>query len=390
MKPKYLSEISYPPSKYINTYGRVNDVGQSMFYGSIGKGAPITELNVKIGDTLVMGLWNVKDELFLNHIGFTSKTALSLNSKRPLQSIYEWVDTTKNQHELNGFIYDYLTEVFIRKIPEEQNYLYKLSIAIANHLLNHPALSGLMYPSISMFGNTDNIVLKPEYVDKSLEFVAVEFVEITGLINDVFQYQVLDTAAEVDNDGIIQWTGRYFTFSTEPSFNITSMDGSYIHKDENGHLIRPKANGDVISKLTPLQKEFKTPGYFYLKIEKNFNVSVGFEGECLHLINILVNLNFDIRNKDKFLTFYIPETEWCNVISNTIIQNYNGYLGIDDSRTTEVRNENTGEIQYTTQNTLFNSTIIIFSERRFDTTEIELQKPNSIILKFHFADMIKV
>ncbi|MDB5144661.1 MAG: hypothetical protein JWQ66_3374, partial [Mucilaginibacter sp.] len=38
-----------------------------------------------------------------------------------------------------------------------------------------------MYPSIALYGNFDNIVLNPEFVDKNLELIAVEYLQITSI-----------------------------------------------------------------------------------------------------------------------------------------------------------------------------------------------------------------
>ncbi|MDB5144662.1 MAG: hypothetical protein JWQ66_3375 [Mucilaginibacter sp.] len=134
-KPHYFHEITYPKSEYIKTYGRVNDIGQSMFYGSIGKAAPLKELGVKVGDRLIMGLWNIKESMLLNHVGFTKKTGDTLKSKRNLQEIYDFVKSTNGHDELNTFVYNYLADIFTWKVSGAENHLYKLSIAIANKLL---------------------------------------------------------------------------------------------------------------------------------------------------------------------------------------------------------------------------------------------------------------
>ncbi|MEO3406415.1 hypothetical protein AAFN85_21055 [Mucilaginibacter sp. CAU 1740] len=385
-KPKYIEEITYPKPQYVNSYGRVNDIGQSMFYGSIGKSAPFKELNVKVGDTLIMGLWNIKDSMLLNHVGFTTKTRDALKSKRNLQDLYEFVKSTNGYNELNTLVYNYLADIFTWKIPVEETYRYKLSIAIANKLLMGDTFSGVMYPSIALYGNTDNIVLKPEFVDKSLELIAVEYLKITSIDNDIFQYDTLDTATEVNESNEIMWTGRLLTWSSNDSFSAINNGESWVPHDKSGKRMNPKSNGDLIQKMTLLEKRFKKQEDFCIKVGDNFNVKIGQDPDNLDLINVWVNLNFNINNKEKSLSFYMPDTKYCVVIFNSLIQNYKNYLDLDKGNLIEMRDEKTNQISYSTSNAQFNNKITLFSERRFDTKELLDLKPSNLQLEFIFEE----
>lgn len=178
-KPLNLDYIIYPPSNSIKCLGRVNDIGQQLFYAANSRNVPFYELSANVGDRIALGTWKSKTRMILNHVGFTSECKTILKSDRNLESIYKFVTDMNNFGESNNLLHSYLASKFTPIVNKGEEWRYKLSIAIGNIFLTGDIINGLMYPTIAMLGNADNVVLKPEYLPVHMKFVSVEYAEIT-------------------------------------------------------------------------------------------------------------------------------------------------------------------------------------------------------------------
>ncbi len=154
----------------------------------------------------------------------------------------------------NVTVYNYLAKIFTRQIPKNKSYLYKLSIAIANKLCM-PPLHGLMYPTVAMSGNADNIALLPSFVDHSLEFVAVEYIEVTR-DGEKGSYKILDSATEISEDEKIQWTAKFLVWGGKLNeVNVASGGDHWVVRDQRGKQIKPTGKGEMNPGNTLLEKE---------------------------------------------------------------------------------------------------------------------------------------
>lgn len=67
---------------------------------------------------------------------------------------------------------------------------------------------GLLYPSLAMRGNSDNICLLPRFVDESFHFIAVDYVRVEEITPDgSYLLANIDHAAAAAPDGSIEWLG---------------------------------------------------------------------------------------------------------------------------------------------------------------------------------------
>ena len=102
--------------------------------------------------------------------------------------------------------------------------------------------AGILYPSLGMHANADNVALLPEFANKYLEFEQVEFIRVDSDQHD-FQYQitVLDFANSVDDHGGIEWKGRRPRWQIEAIGQITFVaeNGRWIARDELGNILDP-------------------------------------------------------------------------------------------------------------------------------------------------------
>jgi hypothetical protein len=354
-KPYNYSEIIYPKSEYVKQYGRANDIGKSMFYAAVGRAAPFAEIGVKTDDTVVMSYWITKEKMILNHVGFTSDIAELLLSNRELNSIYDFVKKTTNFNDLNQFIYNYLASKFIIKIDESENLKYKLSVAITNKLLGKP-FSGIMYPSVALFGNSDNIVLTPDFVDNHLQLISIEFVKIKNVNGTEYTTDILDTATEISKDGTVQWSGKLLSWTTAKDITALSENGEWLKKDSDGKLILPRCDGDLISSLTPLKKLYKKETEHCIKITKEFTIN-----QKGHNAIVLISLIFMTNGKEKYISIYIPNCFSPTDAATVFIRDYKKFENMNEGNIIEMRNKNNG-IEFISTDSILTNKVEIYSE----------------------------
>ena len=80
---------------------------------------------------------------------------------------------------MNAFANNYLASKFVQFVETDKEYKYKITIAIGRKLLMGTLFNGILYPTIAISANADNIVLKTDYFDRNMQFVSVEYIEVT-------------------------------------------------------------------------------------------------------------------------------------------------------------------------------------------------------------------
>jgi hypothetical protein len=102
----------------------------------------------------------------------------------------------------------------------------------------------LLYPTIAMRGNVDNLAIKPCYVDEGkLEFVNARWYRIDSR-ND-FQYEATETdfANSFKEDGTLEWKGRkgqWFLRKQWDQLIMKSENGVWVARDVNGNIVEPE------------------------------------------------------------------------------------------------------------------------------------------------------
>lgn len=359
-KPTLINQLGYPPANLVTKCGRANSVNQSMFYCSTDKSAPFFELRPKVGDTLAISTWRTKDVLLLNHIGFTKEVTDMLKSKRDLTSIHDFVETTKKSSTLNEYVYNFLGSSFAQKIDIENSHLYNLTNAIANKLLTGDVFNGILYPSILMFGNADNIVLKPEVFDKVLEFVSVEFVNITVATDSEYKFTGIDSAVQIENN-TIKWTGKLLSWKVlqdEPIIAKRNGD-SWTVTNDNGDIILPTpvAEVNINSYDTNTHSQFINSFTETAKINWEISWTLGKEqGICK------CTMNLDIINNAKFLSVYIPMCSEPIKLYQNIIEKYEELIHQNDKLTIQVEDIKTGQTLKSHSDLIDSNEIHFFTE----------------------------
>ena len=242
-KPIRLADLSYPPAEAVTALGRANDIGQSIFYGATARSVPFFELDTQPGDYIALSKWKTTGPMMLNHIGFSSEPESFKDAKRQLDSIYKFVKETRAKGDLNALVHDYLAYNFSRRIKEKDNDHYKLTIAISRKLFSDGIFDGLLYPTIQMFGNADNIALKTDAVDRLLRFVSVEYVAVKAARGKEYDIEVLDSATQADLIGTLMWSGRALQFSLrqrDEQLKLVTEGGEWVAYDTLGNRVDPE------------------------------------------------------------------------------------------------------------------------------------------------------
>lgn len=254
-KPQFRTQLSYPPCEAIKTLQRVNRQHKPMFYCSASREAPIFELGLKPGNYLAISKWLVNQRILVSNIGYSDEVFRKLGSARQASPWWQF-DLPQTRLTANSLIANFMASEFARVVNPGEEHLYKLPIAIAEKLYLdtlHPdpvdskidgmnQIGGIVYPSISMRANSDNVALVPEFVDRFVSLEAVEWIRIDKELHD-FKFQVtnLDFANSFSSDGQIEWKGRRANWFIGPGRQVcVSVEhGKYIVRDEQGNIIEP-------------------------------------------------------------------------------------------------------------------------------------------------------
>jgi hypothetical protein len=110
---------------------------------------------------------------------------------------------------------------FMRKVTSDESFRYKLTVAIGEmHLgsivTHNTQFAGILYPSVRMWANGDNIALLPWFVDKHLAFRKAVHVRIKGRTETSIDIDYLDAAHEFDDAGKLNWLGRIQAWTLLP------------------------------------------------------------------------------------------------------------------------------------------------------------------------------
>ena len=228
-KPNKIEDITYPPAKLITKYQRVNRPGQSVFYCCAGRRVPFFECFVKTGDKFILSQWKTISRLLVNNIGYLNDNIMGLQPKS--------LDELK---EANILIRNFIDEEFTKNVNKGEEYLYKITIALAEKHFSDDIFNGLLYPSIAINGRSDNLALKPNYVDKNLMIERVEFIQIISVKGFEYKIKVLDLATSFGKDGSIEWKGhpgKWYLKKKGDELILSVENGRWVAKDKEGKIV---------------------------------------------------------------------------------------------------------------------------------------------------------
>lgn len=250
-----LADIVYPPRELVRP-GRMNREMDPVFYCSAGKESLFFEPpGLTAGDEVVVTFWQTRRVAYVNNVGYTQANFDRLGAKRVCPtwnggsvSIDAQVSMPERvQGDLAKIIAPnddnamrrlLLSEYVSMPVNDDAAERYKLTAAIGElhqgSINGSEKFAGILYPSIRMWGNGDNLALLPWFVDEHLAFRKAVHFRITDRTEQTFSVKVLDYARGFRQDGSLAWVGQPFGWTLAPGqkarFTVTAgrdSDGDY-------------------------------------------------------------------------------------------------------------------------------------------------------------------
>lgn len=239
-RPKNINEILYPPLSKITKMGRINKIEEQIFYCSESKNTVLFELNPRPRDQVVISKWITTENLIVSLAGYTSSALENLGSDRDIAD-WDIANYPLGISSGNRLVHEFLGSCFAERIYPGDEHKYKLTIAIGQKLLSSDLVHGLIYPTVSMRGNSSNLAIKTDFVDRAVKFVSVEFFEIMEVKESEFLCKKLYSGNRIENNRII-WHEEPPKWNLKPNQIISVMveSGKWIARDENGNIVEPE------------------------------------------------------------------------------------------------------------------------------------------------------
>lgn len=236
-KPGNISAMLYPPPDR-TPLGRVNQPGKPVLYCCASREAPFFELRPSVGTTVAIAQWATTAPMLVNHAGYTRSTFERMGSVRREAHNFQ-----KSPHpSIDDEITETLAEIFTRSSPQTGDHLYHLTSMVADFLFGDEMFDGLLYPTVAMRANSDNIALKPRYADRHLRFLKAEYIRVDEVGGFNYKISVLDTASSIDESGAILWKGRgpaWVMKNAGEQLMFTVENGAWVARDMAGRIVEP-------------------------------------------------------------------------------------------------------------------------------------------------------
>lgn len=232
---QHLGELKYPKSIDVTSKGRLNDVGQSIFYTSSSLLGTIIESRFEINDIVTVSKIKKRSNSLVNF--------LALGFRNHMFS-------TAPENKCHKLVVDYLNDELTKKVTTNDG--YNSTIAISNFFMNMSLLYGpdrldaknsnslapylgLLYPSVQsqLVSNktTQNLAMTPSlYEDYFVIFEAEVYCMILNSKNVPQNTAVLVPInnGSISDDGYINWKFSYLEMVNRASNGINC----YGHSDE--------------------------------------------------------------------------------------------------------------------------------------------------------------
>jgi hypothetical protein len=241
-KPEIISALGAPPRSNVQRDQRCNRCGESMFYCSSARQAPFFEMHARIGDILVLSEWKTIRKILVNNVGYTPSVFGSLKSNRESPVWGKDAENNWKTTKANSMVHEFLAAKFTQDVSTGDEYLYKLTIAVTEKMIQGGPFDGLLYPTIAMSGNADNLTLRADCASSALNFVKAEYLQITKVEGMDIAFNVLDTATVLGPDGAIIWKGHPDKWTLKgigATLRFSPEDGRWIARNTSGNIVDP-------------------------------------------------------------------------------------------------------------------------------------------------------
>jgi hypothetical protein len=231
-RPDLIAQLSYPPIDKVRQFGRLNRPGQSVFYGSAAPPGVFYELKAREGNLIAFSKWQVKEPLWMHNLGYHAD-ALARLGATPNSARLALTEPIPNETQRNKRLRKKVALAFTEDITPGFEYRYKQSVAITEFWCDHhqplPIEAGIVYPSLQMRGDADNVVFWPKFVHSSLVLAQVQYVlvEKADYSRLAFSLLTIGIANEFSGGMSINWLDELPT-EDERRCHISFEDGNWV------------------------------------------------------------------------------------------------------------------------------------------------------------------
>lgn len=202
----HVDELKYPPARFITTKGRLNDIGQSVFYGSSTELGTLIEARPERDQLFVISKIDCirPDQLMFLPLGMDPHNYVPSSAML----------SAKAEGKASRLVTEFLRQEMTQLVTEPAG--YNGSIAIANHffracLLNYGGSDrlGLIFPSVHgrKISNvtTYNLGMLPRTFDENYQISQVDVYSLTYEVSRHELVLISLNTGTVRKNGLIDW-----------------------------------------------------------------------------------------------------------------------------------------------------------------------------------------
>jgi hypothetical protein len=208
--PTHLRDVGYPPAVVV-AQGRANRAGQPVLYVTTSDNAVAFETRAAIGNMLAAVQYEVTAELSYMALGYTKLAASRLEATRDVPAYGLGLTTDRET-----FVEEFLAEIFTPLVngPDDE-WRYRASIAVAENFFHNDLADALLFPTVSMRADGDNLAIRTRFADRGLKAVSVSMWEkVADVAPFQVEYSYRDVSEKIGKRGEITWHGS-------PAFQLT-------------------------------------------------------------------------------------------------------------------------------------------------------------------------
>jgi hypothetical protein len=217
--------------------------------------AALYEIGAEVGDTIAVSYWKIVEDVLCFLMGYVNKRFIEVASERnPDNFLPSRIGSRRTR-----VVKDFLSRAFTNEVAPGDEHHYKISVAMAQTILdtgplgNTEIIDGLIYPSVAMKLNSDNIALKPTVADSKLMLSDLRFIKFINRTDQKFVTEQTDSPRNSINDGNIVWYGGVPAWTSKDrdrtyTFIAEELNDSieWVCYDEEGNTVEPELTTEIL------------------------------------------------------------------------------------------------------------------------------------------------
>ena len=208
-----IEQLIYPKKEKVTKFGRLNGVGESLFYCASDKDTVLLEVRPKLGDEITILESRLIDSVKIPEFAEVGIREVMIQQNHSPEFVRQNIEMlnkalkTRDDKERYVLAHDFLVEEMTKIVEDDKIYQYKGTIVIGRFLMNNLTKSkpvdGMVYRSISRTG-AECIALKPDSYDLHYKPDRCFKVKIVGKdARGQFVYHCIDKSITIAQDGKI-------------------------------------------------------------------------------------------------------------------------------------------------------------------------------------------